>query len=254
MKISKTVNARPTAKVSAPAAFKAPVAWKKRKCVAPKASTSSRCPATMLANNRMVSVAGRRMKVERNSIGVKMMYSTGGTPAGNSADLKYPPVPWERMPATMKATKAIAANSSGMPTTEDPAMLRPGMTPVMFMASTPKKMTVSTGVARRPPFFAQDLFGDVDPYEVQRHFDHSLGAARHELRAASGQPEQDDEHDRGDNADQHDPVELEDRAFEKNGRWKELGKSRWGPTLTCRAYGASSQDRRTSRQGKRPVR
>ena len=48
-------------------------AVKKKNDVAVKNSTSSRCPTTMFIRSRSVSVIGRRMNVEMNSIGVTMM-------------------------------------------------------------------------------------------------------------------------------------------------------------------------------------
>ena len=44
-----------------------------KNCVAEKKSTSRRCPTTMFIRSRSVSVIGRMMKVEMNSIGVTMM-------------------------------------------------------------------------------------------------------------------------------------------------------------------------------------
>ena len=50
-----------------------PPAVKKKNCVALKKSTSSRWPTIMFIRSRSVSVTGRMMKVEMNSIGVTMM-------------------------------------------------------------------------------------------------------------------------------------------------------------------------------------
>src|SRR5699024_12009998 len=75
--------------------------------------TSSRWPATMLAKRRMVSVAGRRMKVDRISIGVKMKYSGQGTPGGKRAFLVKPHPPWAFTPAIMNAKSETIASRSG---------------------------------------------------------------------------------------------------------------------------------------------
>ncbi len=48
-------------------------AVKRKNDVAEKNSTSSRCPTTMFMRSRRVSVTGRMMNVEMNSIGVTMM-------------------------------------------------------------------------------------------------------------------------------------------------------------------------------------
>jgi len=53
------------------------------------------------------------------------------------------------------------------------------------------------------------VFGDADPNEVESHLDERLPAARHDLQVASGEPEDQHDHDRRDDADEHDAVDLE---------------------------------------------
>src|SRR5665648_1187515 len=116
--------------------------------------TISRCPASMLAINRTVSVAGRRMKVEISSIGARMMSIGHGTPDGNRLARTNPMAPRALIPATTNAIQATTASSSGTVTTEVEAMLSNGTTPVMFIATIAKNITVSSGTcgrARRSP-------------------------------------------------------------------------------------------------------
>ncbi len=49
--------------------------------------TSSRWPASMLANSRTARVNGRTRSVDRNSMGTTRMSSDLGTPGGISTDL-----------------------------------------------------------------------------------------------------------------------------------------------------------------------
>ena len=50
----------------------------------------------------------------------------------------------------MKVMYVRAANTRGTATTEEAAILSPGMMPAMFMASTPRKRVPSRGAKRRP--------------------------------------------------------------------------------------------------------
>src|SRR5690625_3962061 len=110
-----------------------------------KKVTRSKWPATILAKRRMVSVAGRKMNVERISIGVEMKYSGQGTTGGDSAFLVKPQAPEALTPAVLNAKNETIAGRSGAPMPEAPAILIPGMMPVRFIARIAKNMKVSTG-------------------------------------------------------------------------------------------------------------
>ena len=58
----------------------------------------------MLHRSRSVSVTGRTMKFDRNSIGVISRYMGTGRPGGKSWEEKNPPTPCLPMPAPMKVT------------------------------------------------------------------------------------------------------------------------------------------------------
>ena len=69
-----------------------------------KVMPSSMCPETMLHSRRSVSVTGRTMKFERNSMGVMSRYITLGRPGGKSWEARKCPTPCSLMPAPMKVT------------------------------------------------------------------------------------------------------------------------------------------------------
>ena len=80
------------------------------------------------------------MKVEISSIGVSRKYTGHGMPGGNNCSLKKRNPPRAFIPALMKVTYEIIANTSGTYITEEAAMLIPGTIPVRFIPKTPKKV------------------------------------------------------------------------------------------------------------------
>src|SRR5699024_12503318 len=65
-----------------------PLSCQKKKFVALNRRTMMRCPASMLAMRRMVSVAGRRMNVDRISMGTTRRWSAGGRLGITTLDLR----------------------------------------------------------------------------------------------------------------------------------------------------------------------
>ena len=92
------------------------------------------------------------MKFDRNSIGVIRRYIGTGSPGGKSWDAKKPPTPCLPMPAPMKVTYVMRAKNIGTATTDEAAMLMPGMMPAMFMDRTPKKRKAMKPENLRPVF------------------------------------------------------------------------------------------------------
>ena len=71
-------------------------------------------------------------------MGVMSTYIGIGRPEGKSWAEKKPPTPCLAMPAPMKVTYVMSAKTMGTATTDEAAMLMPGIIPAMFMARTPK--------------------------------------------------------------------------------------------------------------------
>ncbi len=70
-------------------------------------------------------------------------------------------------------------------------------------------------------FFTQKVFGDVDPNQVQSHFDNALEPTGDNLHFSGAEPEDQDQRDDGKKTNQDDSVHLEDGALKKNcGREK----------------------------------
>ena len=71
-------------------------------------------------------------------MGVISRYMGTGSPGGKSCEEKNPPTPCLEIPAPMKVTYVMRAKTIGTATTDEAAMLMPGMMPAMFMDRTPK--------------------------------------------------------------------------------------------------------------------
>ena len=93
---------------------------------------------------------------------------------------------------------------------------------------------------------AQHLDGDRVAHEVEDHLDRVLEPAGHQPSATGGEAEHQQQDGGHDDADQHDPVELEGRALEEDGRREEVRDRR---RFEAAALGGEQQGDRWRRQG-----
>jgi len=97
-----------------------------------------------------------------------------------------------------------------------------------------------SGQETLPVFLSQHVDGNSAADQVQRHFNHALEAARNDRHLPGAEIEHEEEHQHGEQTDQHDPVHLEDGAFKKNRGGEEFRNGRWGE-LTGLAAGQRHQ-------------
>jgi hypothetical protein len=89
---------------------------------------------------------------------------------------------------------------------------------------------------------AEEVLGNPDADEVQPKLDEGLSPAGNDLHPARAEPEDHHDRERRDDADQHDPVQLERSAGEQHDGREELGDRGTHETTTGAAIGGSRQE------------
>ncbi len=202
----------------------------------------------MFAKSRMVSVAGRRRKTCRNSTGVRRMYSPFGTPAGKSAPLRNPPGPSfltaapdveeehpqredQREPDDRRARDVEERHDTGDVEEEDREEDR----------RDDRRVLVAE-------LLTESLDRDLAAAEVQHHLDDDLEPSRDELGATGGEHDEKHRHGGRDEADDHDAVDLERGALERD-RGREEVRQRRRVEAALAVFRGEREDRRKAEQG-----
>jgi len=85
-----------------------------------------------------------------------------------------------------------------------------------------KKYRGQQGKKASAIFSTEKIFGDVNPNQVETHFNEALEATGHNLHASSTKPEEKNQQCRHEEPDQDDAVDFEGSICKKNGGRKKL--------------------------------
>src|SRR5215472_3076538 len=108
-------------------------------------TSSSKCPASMLAISRIESVNGRTKTFEMNSMGTSSHRIHHGAPDGTQIDLRYPSSPCDLIPIVRNVIHTISARPTGYAYFDVAGNSISGMIPNRFITQMKKNSETRNG-------------------------------------------------------------------------------------------------------------